>query len=126
MKFTTLLIAGIFAVFSLNAFHANQSAVNESHMSKIEAKGGEKTSFKVYGSCGMCEDRIENTANSIVGVSNAKWDIKKQMLTITYDPEKVDLMNVHKALAAVGHDTEKAKAKDKTYESLPACCKYRK
>ncbi|MFA6854485.1 MAG: copper chaperone, partial [Bacteroidales bacterium] len=29
------------------------------------------------------------------------------------------------ALAAVGHDTDKYKADQATYDALPSCCKYR-
>ena len=33
---------------------------------------------------------------------------------------------IQKAITHSGHDTEKTKADDKTYNELPACCKYRK
>jgi len=80
--------------------------------------------FNVNGSCSMCKARIEKTAK-VMGVSKAVWDAKTKKLSLTYDPAKVKTDAVMKALAAVGHDTDKYKATDKVYNSLPGCCKYR-
>ena len=81
------------------------------------------TKFKVLGNCGMCEKRIE-TAAKIDGVSVADWDVDSKILTITFDPAKVKPTQVHKAVAAVGHDTEKVKATTEVYENLHGCCQY--
>jgi len=35
------------------------------------------------------------------------------------------LNTISKALAAVGHDTDRHKADDAVYEALPGCCHYR-
>lgn len=82
-----------------------------------------ETEFKVYGACGMCKDRIE-TAAMIDGVSFAEWSQDEQMLTLRYDAEQVELEKVHQRIADAGHDTEKVRADDEVYNSLPACCKY--
>ncbi|MFO7874749.1 MAG: heavy-metal-associated domain-containing protein [Bacteroidales bacterium] len=84
----------------------------------------EKTvEFKVNGSCGMCKDRIEEAA-MLDGVTEAEWSMSDQLLTITYNPDMQDLDAIHQNIADAGHDTEKAKADDGTYENLPACCHY--
>lgn len=93
----------------------NIQAQNEN--SKTEA-------FKVYGNCGMCETRIEKAVKSIDGIESAEWDKKTKMIEVKYNPEKVTLMDVHKAIAKVGHDTEKMEAENEVYEQLPACCQY--
>lgn len=80
--------------------------------------------FNVNGKCDMCKARIEKTA-LIAGVSRAVWDVKTKKLSLTYNPAKVKTDAVMKALAAVGHDTDKFKATVKAYNSLPGCCKYR-
>jgi copper chaperone CopZ len=80
--------------------------------------------FKVYGNCGMCEQRIEKAAKSVEGVTSAQWDQKSEYIKVAYNDSKTNLDAIHKAIAAVGHDTKKAKASDKTYNELPACCKY--
>ncbi|MFW5687640.1 MAG: heavy-metal-associated domain-containing protein [Bacteroidota bacterium] len=86
----------------------------------------DKTEFKVYGACEMCKARIEKAAKSVHGVHAADWDMKTQMLTLDYDTQKVDLDDVHQKIADAGHDTEKVRASDETYQSLPACCKYKR
>ena len=81
--------------------------------------------FRVSGNCGMCKERIEKAAGKVKGVSFADWNEDTKLLTIQFDPAKTQPSKVHKAVAAVGHDTELAKAKDKVYNRLPNCCKYR-
>ena len=79
--------------------------------------------FKVEGVCSMCKDRIENGA-LIKGVKKAEWDKETGMITVTYNPEKVELIDIHKAIAELGHSTDKVKAKETTYKKLPLCCQY--
>ena len=81
--------------------------------------------IKVAGNCGSCKARIEKAAK-VDGVSKANWDSKTQLLVVTYSPSKISNMDIQKKVAAVGHDTEKVKADDKTYASLPGCCKYKR
>lgn len=82
--------------------------------------------FVVNGACDMCKDRIEKTANSIDGVSSAHWDSETQQLHVNFDSNKTSFDAISKALSKVGHDTEKYKADQSTYDALPGCCKYRK
>ena len=84
-----------------------------------------KEKFEVAGNCGMCKTRIEAAAASVEGVASAVWDKETKMIEVTYDPGKVVIDTVHSAIARVGHDTEKVKAKDEVYSKLPACCLYR-
>jgi len=80
-------------------------------------------SFKVWGNCGMCKSRIEKTVKT-EGAQTASWDSKTKMLTVSYDPSKTNTAALSKKVAEAGHDTEKFKADDKTYTSLPGCCHY--
>lgn len=80
--------------------------------------------IKVYGSCGMCETRIDKAAKSVEGVSKASWDKGTMTLEVTYDPAKTNVEKIQTAVAKVGHDTDGVKADDKTYAGLPKCCKY--
>jgi hypothetical protein len=86
--------------------------------SPVEAK------FKVYGNCGMCKKRIEK-AVSINDVKFAKWDKSTKMLAVAYIPAKITLDSLQQRVAAVGHDTDRFKAPDSVYASLPGCCLYR-
>jgi periplasmic mercuric ion binding protein len=80
--------------------------------------------IKVKGNCGMCEKRIEKAALDTEGVSKADWNKETKELMVVFDDSKTSAEKIHKAVAAVGHDTSKEKARDEVYGKLPACCKY--
>ncbi len=95
-------------------------------MASFSALGQEtKTEkIKVFGSCGMCENRIEKTVSDIEGVTSADWNKETKMLEVSFDSEKVKIEDIHKTVAKVGHDTEKEKASDEVYNALAGCCQY--
>jgi periplasmic mercuric ion binding protein len=80
--------------------------------------------FKVYGNCEMCQSRIEKAAKSVDGVTKAKWKSDNQILTVTFDEAKTKIIDIHKAIAKVGHDTDIEKADATVYSKLPSCCQY--
>ncbi len=80
--------------------------------------------FKVEGVCGQCEKRIENAA-LIKGVKLAEWNKKTKMLKVVFVTRKTNKETIQKSIAEAGHDSEKFKAPDAKYKSLPACCAYR-
>ncbi len=82
------------------------------------------TTFKVYGECVECEARIENSLK-IKGVKSAKWDVKTEMLSVSYDADILNLAAIQSKILAAGHDLDSEKAKDEVYEALPQCCHYR-
>jgi periplasmic mercuric ion binding protein len=112
----TLKFLLVIALFSGFAFSQTAQAQTQKVQTKTE-------SFKVWGNCDMCKTRIENAVKS-AGATAASWDKKTKMLTVTYDPSKYSIDTFSKKLAEVGHDTEKYKADDKVYNSLPGCCRY--
>ena len=81
-------------------------------------------SFEVNGVCKMCKARIEKTAFKQKGIKNAEWDINNHLLTVLYDKSKIDINQIHKSIAKVGHDTSEEKSPDEVYENLPMCCLY--
>lgn len=80
-------------------------------------------SIKVSGNCGMCKKRIEAAAQ-VNGVAAAEWSAKTKMLILSYDSKKINVADVQRKIADVGHDTPNFKASDAVYEKLPGCCKY--
>ena len=82
--------------------------------------------IKVSGNCEQCKDRIETAAKSVSGVSSADWNSETKMLHVQFDGTKTNSDTIQKAIALVGHDTEKYKAADAVYKALPECCLYRK
>ncbi|MXV14631.1 heavy-metal-associated domain-containing protein [Hufsiella ginkgonis] len=83
----------------------------------------ETTTFKVYGNCGACKKHIE-TALKTDGVTKASWNEDTKKLTVTYDPQKIKLGQIHQKVAAAGYDTDKVRANDKAYSELDECCRY--
>jgi copper chaperone CopZ len=79
--------------------------------------------IKVSGNCEMCKTRIEKAAK-IDGVSKAEWNKDTKILTLVYNPSVVTSDAVQKSIAAKGYDTEKFKATETAYKSLPSCCQY--
>ncbi len=95
------------------------NGVNQSHPVS-------KTNLKVSGNCEMCKDRIETAAKSVSGVTKAEWSTETKMLLVEFVGAKTSSDEIQKAVAKVGHDTEKYKATDSVYKKLPECCLYRK
>ena len=91
---------------------------------KDESVHAEHTMVMVYGNCGMCKSRIEKAARDLDGVIVANWDKDTKMIHLEFDSEKVNVDQIEKAIAAVGHDTENHRAPDAVYEDLPGCCLY--
>ncbi len=85
-----------------------------------------KKTIKVSGNCDMCKERIETAAKSIAGVSSADWSPDTKMLQVKFDASKTNSDDIQKAIAKVGHDTEKYTATLEAYNALPECCLYRK
>jgi copper chaperone CopZ len=81
-------------------------------------------SFKVYGNCVMCKKRIEGALSEVKGIQSAVWGTETKILTVSFDEKATTLNKIHKEIAAVGHDTDKQRAKDGVYDKLPGCCKY--
>ncbi len=84
----------------------------------------EKISFKVYGNCPQCKERIEDACD-VKGIKAAEWNVDTKMMQIIYVPEKISLEKVHQLIADCGHDTDLKKAIEVVYQKLPDCCLYR-
>ena len=117
MKTVKIIIVAFLAIALGSNSFAQSGTASQVAATKTET-------LKVSGNCGMCKTRIEKAAK-IEGVSKAEWDKTSKILAVTYDPSKTSIDQVGKKVAAAGHDTEKVKAEDKVYSTLPACCKYR-
>ncbi|MCF8370514.1 MAG: cation transporter [Bacteroidales bacterium] len=79
---------------------------------------------KVWGNCEMCKKTIEKAANSVEGVSKAKWSVKKKILTVSYNADATSLDAIEKKVASVGYDTRNYTAEKKVYDNLHSCCQY--
>lgn len=80
--------------------------------------------FKVEGNCNMCKKRIENAA-FVKGVKRAEWDKESHVLNVVYRPSKTSATEIARAVAKVGHSSEKLEAAEADYKQLPQCCQYK-
>jgi len=95
------------------------------HQENADKATVEHKMFTVYGNCGMCKSTIEGAVSVLNGVKSVEWDQERKMLHVSFIASKIQLMDIHKAIAHVGYDTDKVKAEDSVYDKLPGCCKYR-
>ena len=107
MRTKILSLATLFILGAVSVFAGN----------KIEK-------FKVFGTCGTCENAIEMAAIGVSGVKSADWNEETQLLAVSFENSKTGVHKIHMAIAKTGHDTEMHKASDEDYNKLNACCKY--
>ncbi|KIA87463.1 heavy-metal-associated domain-containing protein [Flavobacterium sp. AED] len=79
---------------------------------------------EVNGICEQCQKRIQKAAFSVSGVKSAIWNIETHQLSLILNEEKCSPLDVKKAIAKVGHDTDEVKATKEDYDNLHSCCKY--
>lgn len=111
-------------IIALGCILTYGTSVNAQTHDHSKMDGTKTEQLKVSGNCGMCKSRIEKAA-LLDGVSKAEWNKETKVLTLVYNPSKVSSDDIQKNIAAAGHDTDKFKASDSIYNSLPGCCKYR-
>lgn len=80
--------------------------------------------FKVSGVCEMCEDRIEKVLDAR-GIRVADWNLDTHNCKVIFNTTKITELAIHKLIAGIGHDTDKVKASEESYDNIHSCCKYR-
>lgn len=92
-------------------------------LANAQSSKKETVEFKVKGVCNDCKSRIENAAY-IKGVKFAEWNKETDMLKVVYNPQKVELTEIHQSIADAGHTTDKIKTSKEAYHKLPKCCAF--
>jgi len=121
----TFLPAFLFiATITLGSFVDANAQDAKLNLRKFEPRV-RKASFKVYGTCDACKNRIES-ALKIDGIKKALWDVESKMLHVEYVRNEVITgeYKIQQLVAAAGHDTHKVQAAAHVYEALPSCCQY--
>ena len=121
MKIKNIIIA---LVVTLVGFSVQAQDTNSSDLAKQKKSKNAKYVTEVNGNCEQCQKRIQKAAYTVDGVKSAAWDIETHQLSLILNEGKSSLLDVKKAVAKVGHDTDEVKSEDKDYESLPTCCQY--
>lgn len=83
-----------------------------------------KLTTEVNGNCEQCKKRIEKAAYSVPGIKSADWSIETHQLNVILNEQKSSSLDLKKAIAKQGHDTDEVKATKEEYEGLHSCCKY--
>ena len=83
-----------------------------------------KYTTEVNGNCEQCKKRIEKAAYGVPGVKTADWNIGTHQLSVIMNEQKSAPLDLKKAIAKAGHDTDAVKATNEDYEGLHSCCKY--
>ena len=99
--------------------HIHNNCAGTNQIKKIET-----AEFKVAGVCKMCKKRIGDAA-LVKGVKLAEWNKDTQTLKVIFRTDRIKEDTIHDLVAKAGHDTEKVKASDENYKTLPDCCAYR-
>jgi len=85
-----------------------------------------KYTIEVNGNCEQSQKRIQKAALSVSGVKLANWDVDTHQLNVILNEEKCSIIDVEKAIAIAGHDTQEIKATKEAYNNLHSYCKYEK
>lgn len=108
---------------SLSLLVLGMVLISASSLSAQTPSSNQTVSFKVYGVCGDCKQRIESTAMDVKGVKKAEWDVQSDML-VCVGTSKMDKLKIATALSKAGHRSELMNADAKAYAKLPECCQY--
>jgi outer membrane receptor for ferrienterochelin and colicins len=94
-----------------------------SFTASAKKKNSKTETFKVYGVCFQCKERIE-TGLELKGIYKADWNVQTHMLTVSYDSTRFSRRDIQKKMAELGHDSEGFLSDKSTYDELPDCCHY--
>lgn len=78
---------------------------------------------KIYGNCEICKTSIEKAGN-IKKQAIVSWNKDTKLATITFDSTVTSPDEILKRIAIAGYDSDVYLASDKSYASLPDCCRY--
>ena len=73
--------------------------------------------------CGMCAMTIENALTKVDGIKKTNVDIIALKVTVGYDAEVVDVINIESAISNAGYQANETSANAEVYKTLPGCCK---
>jgi len=82
----------------------------------------ETVQIKTSAQCDMCKMKIEGHLNNQKGVRSSSLDLKTATVTVKYNPERTDAMELKKAIAKLGYDADEVPADAEVYKTLPDCC----
>ncbi|PJJ09351.1 copper chaperone CopZ [Flavobacterium sp. 1] len=112
-------IKNIFLVLLMTVFAFSAQGQESKNKNK-----NAKYTTEINGNCEQCQKRIQKAAYSVSGVKSASWSVETHQLSVIINEEKCSLIDVKKAVAKVGHDTDSVKSSKEDYGKLHSCCQY--
>ena len=73
--------------------------------------------------CGMCAMTIQDALTKADGVKKAYVDMEALKVTVEYDVEVVDVINIENIISNAGYQANEILANAEVYKTLPGCCK---
>ncbi|MDO9565462.1 MAG: heavy metal-associated domain-containing protein [Candidatus Desulfaltia sp.] len=73
--------------------------------------------------CGMCKNTIESGLKNVDGILSVNVDVENLVGHINYNPGKIKLDGIEKAISALGYKANDIEADPEAYANLPDCCK---
>jgi hypothetical protein len=113
MKSLSYIISAFFVLISV--FTTNAAA---------QPAGDQTITFKVYGVCDDCKQRIELAAMDAKGVKKAEWDKQSNVLVVV-GSSKMTKEGVAAKVAKAGYKSDVCEADPEGYSKLPGCCQYK-
>ena len=116
IKNFSILLLGLF--LSTMLFSASGAKAQDGKKKKTET-----VKIKTSAECDMCKERLETALAYTAGVKKSDLDIESQIITVTYNPNKITADEIRKVIAKTGYDADDVKADHAAYDQLPDCCK---
>ena len=106
---------GIMLALVLTISLANITARAEANTKTVE--------IKTSAVCEDCKTRIEKAVNKLEGVEKSNLDLETKIVTVSYNPSKVNVDKIKTSISKAGYSADEVKADKKAQNKLPSCCK---
>ncbi|MDD4598785.1 MAG: cation transporter [Lentimicrobiaceae bacterium] len=79
------------------------------------------TKFSITGGCEGCQSKMESAAQSVNGVTAAKWDKDTQIMEVTYDAATTSEAAIQQSIANAGYGAGSYKANAEAAKNRDCC-----
>lgn len=87
------------------------------------ADGDKVVKIKTSAICEMCKARMERNLGLSKGVKESNLDLKENVVTVKYNPNKTTPEAIRKTITQTGYDADAEPANQKAHDKLPSCCR---
>ncbi len=102
------------SVFVLSAVAFTACSAPEANVAEIQVPSVQ---------CESCAMTIDKALKKLDGVKEVNVDLKKNVVKVTYFPERTEAKKLELAIVKAGYEANGQKADAEAYADLPDCCK---